>query len=116
TRRAQMQTSRVVVAVLATFVAVVASGCSSGGSPTPTLPTAPPTMVTAVATSGFTSPTDAVASPDGRTFYFAGVTDPGGDPAVFSVPAAGGAVSHLVVGDPLAYPTGLVRSCARGTL
>src|SRR2546428_2687241 len=111
-----MQTSRLWVERVATSLGVLGSGCGPGATSPAPLPTAPPTMVTAVATSGFTSPTDAVASPDGRTFYFGGVTDPGGDPAVFSIAAAGGAVSRIVVGDPLSYPTGLVLSCDGGTL
>lgn len=47
--------------------ALVLSACSGGDG----LPTDPPKKLTKVAQGGFTSPSDAVASPDGRTFYFA---------------------------------------------
>jgi DNA-binding beta-propeller fold protein YncE len=84
-----------------------------------TLPTAPPTGLRAVATEGFQTPSDAVASPDGKTFYFAALTT-GGDeppqPALFQVPAAGGVPTALHTGAPLAYVTGLVLSCDGATL
>lgn len=81
----------------------------------PTLPTAPPTSLTRVTSEGFHSPTDAVASLDGTTFYFAAFTVDG-DPAIFSVPSAGGAPAALHTGDPLQYPSGLVLSCDGSTL
>lgn len=79
-------------------------------------PTAPPTMVTMITNTGFTSPTDAVASPDGATFYFAAVT-PAGLPAIFSVAStAGSLVTVMAMGGALEYPTGLAISCDGSTL
>jgi sugar lactone lactonase YvrE len=71
-----------------------------------------PTTITMVADEAFHSPTDAVASLDGTTFFFAGYTDPGDEPAIFSVPAAGGTPAVVAMGDPLQYPSGLVLDCA----
>lgn len=89
-------------------------GCSS--SPTDDLPTDPPTSVTKVASGGFTAPTDAVASPDGATFYFAAYDDLK-EPAIFRVSSAPGSTPEpLVVGAPLAHPIGLVMSCDGETL
>ncbi len=68
--------------------------------------TSPPTTFTVVASEGFTGPTDAVASPDGTTFYFAAY-NPTGEAALFSVPAGGGTVDELFAGVPLGYVSGL---------
>ena len=57
---------RVLVALLSTPAALI--GCHGTE---PDLPDDPPTSVTEVTTGGFQSPTDAVASPDGRMLYFA---------------------------------------------
>ena len=79
--------------------------------------TDPPDEVEMVASGGFDSPLDAVASPDGETFYFTAFTT--GEPAeaaLFSVPASGGDASVLHAGFPLEDPTGLVMSCDGGTL
>jgi sugar lactone lactonase YvrE len=66
--------------------------------------------------AGFHSPTDAVASLDGTTFFFAAFRDSDNAPAIFSVPSAGGDVEELASGAPLAYPSGLVLSCDGETL
>ena len=49
------------------------------------LPSDPPKTVTMVASGGFTSPSDAVASPDGSEFYFAAY-DATLSPVIFSTP------------------------------
>lgn len=80
------------------------------------LPTAPPTSITKVASGGFSAPTDAVASPDGKTFYFAAYDDLR-EPAIFKVASDGSSGPEtLAVGEPLAHPTGLVLSCDGATL
>jgi sugar lactone lactonase YvrE len=83
-------------------------GSASGG---------PVSEVSMVSDSGFQQPGDAVASPDGTTFYFTALTE-GADPmpAVFSVAASGGSAAPLHSGAPLAMPTGLVMSCDGATL
>lgn len=80
------------------------------------LPTQPPEEVEMVANEGFTDPMDAVASPDGATFYFSAFTAEDGQPAIFSVPAAGGSVTTLVSGPPLENPSGLLLSADGATL
>jgi DNA-binding beta-propeller fold protein YncE len=79
----------------------------------------PPSKVTKVASGGFTSPTDAVASPDGKTFYFAAY-DAEKDPAIFSTPSevteTPNAATALVMGAPLDLPIGLVMSCDGETI
>jgi hypothetical protein len=93
---------------------VVLAGACGGGSD---LPTAPPTTITMVAQGGFASPTDAVSSPDGSTFFFGGFTDPGGDPAIFRVASSPGATATAIAtGEPLGVPIGLVMSCDGATL
>jgi DNA-binding beta-propeller fold protein YncE len=80
------------------------------------LPTEPPATVTMVTSGGFSAPTDAVASPDGKTFYFAAYDDQK-EPAIFKTSAeAGSRAEMLAVGAPLAHPTGLVLSCDGSTL
>lgn len=79
------------------------------------LPTDPPSTFTEVVSTGFTSPTDAVSSADGSTFYFAAF-DPNGDPAIFSVDGTGGAAMVRHAGLPLEYPSGLVMGCDDETL
>jgi DNA-binding beta-propeller fold protein YncE len=92
---------------------VLLGACSSGGD----LPTAPPTTVTRVAQGGFENPTDAIASPDGATFYFGGFTTPDGEPAVFRTAASPNSTAEvLVTGDPLGLPIGLVAGCDGGTI
>ena len=77
----------------------------------------PPEEVEMVRDGGFDSPLDAVASPDGETFYFTAFTvDEPAEAALFSVPAGGGEASVLHAGLPLEDPTGLVLSCDGETL
>lgn len=93
---------------------VLAGACGGGGND---LPTAPPTTVTRVAQGGFRSPTDAVSSPDGSTFYFGGFTDPGSEPAIFRVASSPGSTAEaMAMGDPLGLPIGLVMACDGSTL
>jgi len=88
-------------------------GC---GSSETDLPTDPPTRVTKVTSGGFTSPTDAVASPDGKTFYFAAY-DEMNEPTIYKVSAEpGSAPEVLAASDPLETPIGLVLSCDGKTL
>jgi DNA-binding beta-propeller fold protein YncE len=99
----------VLVALTAAPLALI--GCGSDD-----LPSAPPTTITKVATGGFTAPTDAVASPDGKTFYFA-ARDELNEPAIFRVSSEpGSAAEVLAVGAPLDMPIGLVMSCDGETL
>lgn len=72
-------------------------------------------QVVEVARGGFVAPTDAVASPDGATFYFLADTDDG-LPAVFEVDADGGGSATPLRTDGLTAPTGLVLSCDGATL
>lgn len=88
-----------------------------GGPP----PAVVPTTVTLVVDgdeAGFESPLDAVASPDGATFYFSATAsaevaemEPDSRATIYSVPSAGGAVAILHQGAPLREPTGLLMSC-----
>jgi hypothetical protein len=105
------------LAVCLVAVAGVA-GCTGGEDESPPGPAGGlPTAVTPVATEGFRSPLDAVASPDGSVFYFTAFTDEAESQAgIFSVPAAGGTATALYTGAPLALPTGLVISCDGSTL
>lgn len=97
---------RILWALTSTPLALV--GCSSSDSD---LPTEPPASVTKVTSGGFSSPTDAVASPDGKTFYFAAIDDQK-EPAIFQTPSAPGSTAQaLAIGAPLASPMGLVMSC-----
>jgi len=80
------------------------------------LPSAPPTSVTKISSGGFRSPTDAVASPDGRTFYFAAWDDLK-QPAVFQVASvAGSTAAPIATGAPIEAPIGLVMSCDGASL
>ena len=90
------------------WVVLAAAGCHSDGT---SLPTAPPKNVTMVASGGFSSPTDAVASPDGRDFYFAAF-DAMHVPAVFHTSSTpGGSLDEISSGDPIDLPIGLVMAC-----
>jgi hypothetical protein len=80
------------------------------------LTTEPPSEVEMVASGGFDSPLDAVASPGGDTFYFTAFTTDDEEAALFSVPASGGEATVLHAGFPLEDPTGLVLSCDGSTL
>jgi len=100
----------VLVALTAAPLALV--GCDSSAD----LPTDPPTTVTKVATGTFTSPTDAVASPDGKTFYFA-AHDETNEPAIFRTSSEPGSTPEVIaLGAPLDMPIGLVMSCDGETL
>lgn len=102
---------RALAALTAAPMALV--GC---GSSETDLPTDPPTQLTQVTSGGFTSPTDAVASPDGKTFYFAAYDDQK-EPAIFKVSSEPGGVPEvLAVGEPLQTPIGLVLACDGKTL
>lgn len=100
----------VLVALTAAPFALV--GCGSSED----LPTEAPTTITKVTTEGFTAPTDAVASPDGRSFYFA-ARDQANEPAIFRVSSEPGSTPEvLAAGAPLEMPIGLVMSCDGETL
>lgn len=100
----------VLVALSAAPLALV--GCDSSEE----LPTEPPTTITQIATGGFSSPTDAVASPDGKTFYFA-ARDELNEPAIFRTSSEPGSTPEvLAAGAPLDLPIGLVLSCDGATL
>lgn len=90
------------------WVVLAAAGCHSDGT---SLPTAPPKQVTMVASGGFSAPTDAVASPDGRDFYFAAF-DSMNAAAVFRTSSTpGGSIDEISSGDPIDMPIGLVMAC-----
>ena len=98
---------RTLAALLGAPLALV--GCSDSSSDAPT-------HVTKVVSGGFTSPTDAVASPDGKTFYFAAF-DELKSPTIYKVSSApGSAPEVLATADPLEMPTGLLLSCDGSTL
>jgi DNA-binding beta-propeller fold protein YncE len=102
---------RLLVVLASTPAALIGCHSSDDG-----LPTDPPKSVTQVSSGGFASPTDAVASPDGRTFYFA-AWDMAKQPTLFQVSSEpGSAPSVLAAGDPLEAPLGLVMSCDGKTL
>jgi DNA-binding beta-propeller fold protein YncE len=103
--------TRLLVVLASTPAALI--GCHSTDDG---LPTRPPTSVTMVSSAGFESPTDAVASPDGRTFYFA-AWDMDKQPTLFQVSSdPDSAPRALAAGDPLEAPLGLVLSCDGNTL
>ena len=98
---------------LVALAAPMAVGCHSSDTG---LPTDPPKKIEMVATGGFSSPTDAVASPDGRELYFAALDDMK-QAALFKTSSAPGSTAEvLAAGDPLQHPTGLVMSCDGKTL
>jgi DNA-binding beta-propeller fold protein YncE len=100
-----------VLVVLTAPLAMV--GCHLSGED---LPSDPPTSVTMVASGGFTSPSDAVASLDGSKFFFAAY-DTNQLPGIFVTSSEpGSSASVLANGDPLAAPFGLVMSCDGGSL
>lgn len=107
------------------LAAPTAAGCDSGaeGPPKLDLPTTAPTEITKVASGGFTSPTDAVASPDGSEFYFAAFTtdsdadaDAVGQGAIFRVASTPGSAAQKLSSTPLSMPSGLVLSCDGATV
>ena len=105
---------RVLVACASAPLALIA--CSDEHKNKHDLPTDPPTSVSKVASGGFQSPTDAVATPDGKTLVFAAWTDQK-EPALFSVPSDGSAqATWLAKSDPLEVPLGLVMACDGATV
>jgi sugar lactone lactonase YvrE len=102
---------RVLVASLSAPLALAA--CNSSD---PSLSSDPPQSIERVATGGFTSPMDAVASLDGKEFYFSAFDD-AKQPALFKTKSTAGAAAEvLAAGDPLESPHGLVLSCDGKTL
>lgn len=98
--------------LLALTGSMLVSGCGGPAAQ----PSGAPTKVTRVALGGFTAPADAVASPDGKTFYFTARTN-GGEPAVFQVSSQPGSqAAAMATGAPLITPRGLVLSCDGATL
>ncbi len=107
------------------------AGCSGSGDATPpgggadgpTVngadmgPGTGPSLVVAPATTSgdFVRPFDSVPSTDGSTFYFV-ATNGAGAPAIFSVPARGGAAVRLASGAPLSSPFGIAISTDGKTL
>jgi hypothetical protein len=92
---------RVLWALSSAHIALV--GCSPS---TEDLPTEPPTSVTKVTSGGFSSPSDAVASPDGSTFYFAAYND-AKQPAIFKTSSDAGALRSALHRIPTGAPMGL---------
>lgn len=116
--------NRLTILLLA-VVPLCACGSSSSKPDTDPeiVPIAPTSLelVAAGSSSGFEGAMDAVASPDGSTFYFTAYTTEASETdeskaSVFKVPAAGGTASLLVTGEPLEDPSGLLMSCDGGTL
>jgi sugar lactone lactonase YvrE len=90
------------------------AGCQSSAPPPVT--SDPPSHLTKVAEGGFSSPTDAVSSPDGTAFYFAAL-DESMAGAVFKTSSeADSKAEKLAGGAPLVRPFGLVMSCDGETL
>lgn len=108
-----MSTRILIASLTASLTAPLAlSACSTSNG----LPTAPPTKIAMVTSGGFTSPSDAVASPDGKEFYFLAY-DAMLQPALFRTASEPGATAEeLAAGAPLAAPIGLVLSCDGGTI
>lgn len=108
--------NRFLVALASAPVALLV-GCHSDD-----LPTEPPTRVTKVATGGFVAPSDAVASPDGKNFFFAAFSDTADEDGqraagIYKVSSKPGSTAEVLAsGDPLASPMGLVMSCDGKTL
>lgn len=108
--------------VLSLLLPAALPACGDDGGPPP--PEAP-TSVNLVVDgdeAGFESPLDAVASPDGATFYFSAtasaedVESEDSRATIYSVPSAGGDAEVLYQGAPLREPTGLLMSCDGATL
>lgn len=97
---------RILVAGLVAPFALTA--CSSSDD---SLSSDPPKAVERVASGGFTSPMDAVASLDGSEFYFTAQDDQS-QPALFKTAARAGSTAEiLATGEPLESPIGLVLGC-----
>jgi hypothetical protein len=70
------------------------------------MPTAPGSAVAALGATGIVRPGGLAMAKDCATLYATGRTE-AGEPAIFSMPAAGGAASVVYKGDPLVAPSGL---------
>lgn len=104
--------ARSTLAALTVPMALIGCGSSEDSK----LPDEPPTTVTQVARGGFQSPTDAVASPDGKSFYFAAY-DEANEPTIYRVSSTPGSTPEvLATSDPLEAPIGLLLSCDGSTL
>ena len=104
--------ARCTLAALTVPMALIGCGSSEDSK----LPDEAPTQVMQVAAGGFQSPTDAVASPDGKTFYFAAY-DELNEPTIYRVSSAPGSTPEvLAASDPLEAPIGLLLSCDGETL
>lgn len=102
--------------VLTAGPALLAACSGSSGGDSHPVTGAPPSEVTLVARGGFQSPTDAVASLDGKEFYFAAF-DSDHLAAIYQVSSERGAKAEKVAaGAPLDMPIGLVLSCDGSTL
>lgn len=102
---------RVLVALMAAPSALAACGPSADE-----VAFSPPTSVTKVTSGGFHSPTDAVPSLDGSTFYFAAYNDLK-EAAIFQTSSAPNSIAaQMTAGEPLEMPIGLVMSCDGATL
>ena len=100
---------RLLVALLSTPTALI--GCHSSED----LPSDPPTTVTEITSDGFQSPTDAVASLDGKTFYFA-AWDMQKQPALFRVSSTPGSAATEVMSDlRMGTPGGVSLTAGGGT-
>lgn len=93
------------------------TGCPGGSDPMMPTPIPEPTGTFTVTSStgedaSFLRPLDTVPSLDGATFYFTAYNPTAGQEGmgVFKVPAAGGAVTKLFSGAPLASPFGIALS------
>src|SRR5262249_14942659 len=71
------------------------------------VPTVDPTMATAAGT--FSSPLDAVLTPDGTTVYVSGY-NAAGEAAIFSLTVSSGTSQTLVSGNGLVFPASLALS------
>lgn len=114
-------------AFCALTLTMTGAACTQDGSPVEPPPNTnpPPTSeplpsaLSAVVSTGFEQPGDAVSSHDGKTFYFTAFIDAGEgemEPAIMSVPSDGGDATVIASGAPLGMPTGLVMSCDNQTL
>src|SRR5690242_771897 len=100
---------RVLLALSALLVAVVAAGCGAPAAQSPALGNDVVKGFDPATQSGqYQRPLDSVPNPDATTIYFT-ATGPKG-PGVFQVPAAGGAAVEIATGAPFAEPVGIAIS------
>ncbi len=96
-------------AVHAASALLMLSACGSDGE-TPRLGDGRPTRISAAANSDeFLSPFDATPDAEGKLVYFTALTRDG-EPGIFKVASAGGPITRLHVGPPLATPFGIAMS------